>query len=532
MGNNLDNDRDGAISEFQQALYDAALRKLRGDPELQKRTPELERYIFGLVHLGRLKAPAGLDGRALDSEIVDAVDRAVEDFRHKRHLRGDQGQAALNVARAKPAGGSHDAAGERPKPFPDICIRGVFERYINLLEPRGEWPRAFLFEEVRMVLSMAIARGAGFGNGKLRYPHCHDLLVGESSLTHKNTSIGRTEKILREMRKDVLVLSNISSIEGPLEMMDSQRKSVALFGCEEYSYLDNTSQRKGTANTLPVLNDCYDGKDPLPITRKKALSIPGPFVNLVAGCTPAWLIDHSDKEGADLGRFNRFVVFYADQDRDIRKPQYLTDKEAKQFAQTFDGLLAEVIRVGAALEFEPDADVWLDNWFADFRKWMHSLPDNLRKLMGRDDDQVQIQALIYAAADGRSEISLEHVKAAAALIEWNRGNKMRLFGEVEYHKDQRVERLIIGWVQRGGGTRKQLWAYLGGRATADVVNRKLQALAAVGVLTLSKRLDDQTGGPLLILPSEGSASTFRQNGSNARQIGEQIANRHRVRGRE
>jgi hypothetical protein len=508
-GNHLDDGGAGELEQFRAALYEAAFRKLREDPALRERTPELERYIRGFVNAGKLKAPAGLYGRNLDGEIADAVSRAIDDFRHRRHLRGDRERAALDSGRVEAADDVHqDDACDKQKPFPQICVRGVFEDYIKMLEPRGEWPRAFLFEEVRMVLSMAIARGAGFGDGKLRYPHCHDLLVGESSLTHKNTSIGRTEKILREMRKDVLVLSNISSIEGPLEMMDNQRKSVALFGCEEYSYLDSTSQRKATANTLPVLNDCYDGKDPLPITRKKALSIPSPFINLVAGCTPAWLIDHSDKEGADLGRFNRFVVFYADQDRDIRKPEYLTDEEAKQFARTFDSRLGEVIRVGGALTFEPQADSWLDTWFADFRKRMRSLPDNLRKLMGRDDDQVQIQALIYAAADGRRVISLDDAKAAAALIEWNRGNKIRLFGEVEFSREERLERRLIHWIGQGAGSTTDLYRYLGRLGRREPVYRTLKVLIAEGSCTTSRALDQQSHEPLIIFPPENG----RRNG--------------------
>ena len=82
-----------------------------------------------------------------------------------------------------------------------------------------------------------------------------------------------------------------------------------------------------------MLNHAYDGVDPLTITQaRRRRSSVEPFVNLVAGCTPAWIGEYADKEGADLGRFNRCVIFYADQDRDIRVLSISTRDEQEVFA--------------------------------------------------------------------------------------------------------------------------------------------------------------------------------------------------------
>ena len=69
------------------------------------------------------------------------------------------------------------------------------------------------------------------------------------------------------------------------------------------------------------MNHAYDGVDPLTITKKRRRPSMSLFLNLIAGCTPAWIAEYADKEGADLGRFNRSVVFYADQARDIDESQ-------------------------------------------------------------------------------------------------------------------------------------------------------------------------------------------------------------------
>jgi Protein of unknown function (DUF3987) len=347
---------------------------------------------------------------------------------------------------------------------------------------------------------MGIARGAGFGRGKLRYPHSHDLLIGESGITHKNTSIGRMESIIKLIRPEVLVLRDVSSIEGALQILQNERKSIGLIASEEYSYWHAASQRKGTANMNPVANHCYDGVEPLTITRNEAISIPKPFVNMVAGSTPDWITGCVDKEGADLGRFNRFMVFQAEQERDVFDPDYLTPDEEQQFAMLFNQSLGGVLGVPEPIALAPQAHEWLRQWFLAGRRLLRSQPDHLRKLMERDEDQAKIQALIYAVADGRRVMSLEDVQAGAALVDWSRENKMRLFGEVEFNADQPLERRMLKWIARGGGTMTQLYRFLGRDGTREPVHRKLRALAAEGAVILSRPLDPPSREPLSLYP--------------------------------
>jgi len=414
-------------------------------------------------------------------------------------------RAGINLDGA--AGATHKDAPEsgsreRSKPFPEKCIRGTCERWIGTLEPRGEWPRAYLFEEWRMIQSMAMARTAWYGSGKPRFPHCHDLLIGESGITHKNTSIYRAAEIIRIMRPKILLFDNVSSIEGILEQMDEARQSIGLIACGEYSYLVATGKRQGTSNIIPVLNHAYDGVDPLTITKKKAPIIREPFINLVAGCTPAWIAEYADKEGADLGRFNRCVVFYADQDRDIPYPEHLTHDEQGDFARLFGETLDKVLKQPGPIEFEMEAREHFDAWFHRHRRRLRSLPDNLRKLLEREDDQVQIQAIIYAAADGRRVADVDDVAAAIALIEWSGANKLQLFGEVEFNQDQRLERRMEAFIDRGGGTLKALYRDLGNLGNREAVHRKLRAFVALGSCTLSRPLDQPSREPLLIVPPD------------------------------
>jgi hypothetical protein len=404
-------------------------------------------------------------------------------------------------------------------PFPERCIIGTCEKWIRTLEPRGEWPRAFLYEEWRMLHSMVMARSAWFGQGKPRFPHCHDLLIGESGITHKNTSIYRAANLIKLMRPKCLVFDNVSSIEGVLEQMDEARQSIGIIACGEYSYLVATSKRQGTSNIIPVLNHAYDGVDPLTVTRKKAPVIDEPFLNLVAGCTPAWISEYADKEGADLGRFNRCVVFYADQDRDIPHPEHLTAAEQEEFARLFSEKLNQVITSPAAFEFELEARAHFVEWFLKHRKRLRSLPDNLRKLLEREDDQVQIQALIYAAADGRRVIEVRDVEAAIALIEWSGTNKLQLFGEVELNQDQRLERLMQAWVNRGGGSLTELRRYLGGVGTSEAVHKKLRAMVALGHCIPSRPLEQPSKEPLRIYPLNFSPTNGAEEANTRRMEG-------------
>jgi hypothetical protein len=433
--------------------------------------------------------------------------RAIAHHTIHAHNSENAAPAALEAARINrngtPGAAFEDTTepGQRdgPKAFPELCIRGTAADWVNTLEPRGEWPRAYLFAEWRMIHSIAIARSAWYGSGKPRYPHCHDLLIGESGITHKNTSIYRAADIIRIMRPKVLVFDNVSSIEGILEQLDEARQSIGIIACGEYSYLVATGKRQGTSNIIPVMNHAYDGVDPLTITKKKAPTVNEPFLNLIAGCTPAWIAEYADKEGADLGRFNRCVVFYADQARDIDDPNHLTRDEQAEFARQFGEKLDAVLRQPAPIVFDVEARERFHEWFLHHRGHLRSLPDNLRKLLEREDDQVRIQATIYAAADGRRVAGIDDVEAAAALIEWSGQNKLQLFGEVEFNTDQRLERRMLAWVDRGGGTLGELYRDLGNLGQAEPVHRKLRSLAAIGRIFLSRAIDQPSREPLRII---------------------------------
>lgn len=122
--------------------------------------------------------------------------------------------------------------------------------------------------------------------------------------------------------------------------------------------------------------------------------------------------------------------------------------------------------------------------------------------MERDDDQVRIHALIYAVADGRRAIGVEDLQAAAALIEWSGENKLRLFAEVEFSGDQRLERRIQSFIDRGAGTMTELYRDLGTLGNREAVHRKLRAFVALGGCTLSLPLDQPSREPLRIIPAD------------------------------
>jgi Protein of unknown function (DUF3987) len=479
-----------AGGEQVRSAYEIALDKLRSDSTIARdnRSAELERYICTQTSLSR-------------EVVAEIVSTAMHECRRNRNLR-----IVRETRTQRSVDSSQVEATERAEPLPEACIRDTAAEWVNTLEPRGEWPRAFLFEEWRMIHSIAIARSAGVGRGKLRHPHCHDLLIGESGITHKNTSINRAASIIQIMRPEVLILSNVSSIEGVLEALHDKERSTALIASEEYSYLVATSQRRGTSNIVPVLNDMYDSKDPLTITRKSAPRIKNPFVNLVAGCTPAWIREYADREGADLGRFNRMTVFYADQDRNVFDPAHLTREEEEHFARLFADNLAKAITAPpAAISIDTEAHEWLRDWFLKSRRTLRSLADNLRKLIERDDDQLRIQSLIYAVAAGRRTINLDDVQAAAELVEWSRRNKMRLFSEIEFSAEQRLERRILKFIDRGGGTMTELYRYLGRDGARETVYRKLKIFVAEGSVRVNRPLDQTSREPLRLYRPDPAA---------------------------
>src|SRR5438552_4101291 len=80
---------------FQRELQAAALGKLQADPTLVNRSPELERMLRALVGRGKSKASAPLTKREIDTAIVEAGERAREEFRHKPHRLNGKAAASL-----------------------------------------------------------------------------------------------------------------------------------------------------------------------------------------------------------------------------------------------------------------------------------------------------------------------------------------------------------------------------------------------------------------------------------------------------
>jgi hypothetical protein len=404
----------------------------------------------------------------------------------------------------------------KPPDFPQECIIGTAKHWINNLKDRGEWPVAFLFAEWRQIHSMLMERKIGFG-GKPRFAHCQDFLIGPSALSHKSESIGRAASVIQAASPGVLDCRNISSVEGILDLMTedprteeeksgpAKIRAIALIAQNEYSYLVATNKRQTTSNIIPVFNDAYDGVDPLTLTRRKSPVVPHPFLNLMTGTTPDWMQSYADKEGADLGRFNRSVVFYSNQEKDIARPKHLSAQERQEWADHFKEQITKAVNscldTPAKFLFCDSVEKRFDEWFQTFRIWLRALPDPLRKLFSRNEDHVQIQTMIYATADGRCSATLDDLEAAIAFVEWNQKNKLMLFADVEFSEDQRLERLMRAFVDHNGGTLKQLYAYLGSKGgSAEAVHRKLKSFAALGLCTLSRSLDDRSREPLIIRP--------------------------------
>jgi hypothetical protein len=178
------------------------------------------------------------------------------------------------------------------------------------------------------------------------------------------------------------------------------------------------------------------------------------------------------------------------------------------FSDLIANVASAISNQPTVIDFEHDAEQRFDEWFLTFRARLRGLPDNLRKLLERDDDQVQIQSLIYAGASGRPKIVKDDLEAAIDLIEWNQKNKLQLFAEVEFSADERLERLMHMFIDRGGGTLKQLYGYLGSkRISAEAVHRKLRSFVALGFCALSRDLDGGDSGPLEIFPPDPATNS-------------------------
>jgi hypothetical protein len=263
------------------------------------------------------------------------------------------------------------------------------------------------------------------------FPKLYVALVGATGSGRKGTADFQGKRIVDAIDPTAALYrhSGLTTGEGMLSVLDENRDGMyprpAVFVEREFAAVFRRAERRG--NTLSsYIRDAWDNDILANSTKGNPVRIEDHHVSVCAHVTPSELKRLMSASDIANGFANRFLWIYTKRsdrnpdaqgfrpDRFRRQIEYLT-ASLERFKQRYNDANQPV-----QIPFNSEAAAaWRDHLYADLD--VDCEDDTQLVLMtNRQPQQVCRIALILALADGRSEITLEHLTAAKALITYVR----------------------------------------------------------------------------------------------------------------
>lgn len=322
------------------------------------------------------------------------------------------------------------------------------------------------------------------------YPNFYCVLVGESGLTRKSTTIRYVRHYFNKFLEDKVQVKwtpNVSSLEGLLAYMqrDSDGETSFIHAPDEFASLLKIGQRKGTKNIISGLAELYVCPPDYGLQVKKreeSIEVSKPFLSILAATTMQWLEDNLKETDIPGGFANRFIFVYGERDRIISRPPEPSDSferileqqltEIWNFIQTYDSQ-------GLELNFSEEAGKMYDNFYYETYSKLDNLGNDyqIEALKRLVPDHVLKIATVLAVSERKRQIDervLEQaIEYARKIFEWN----LKIFGE--YGKDvytRVTDKIIKVLKKKGPMTRRKLQSLIRIRDAGKYFNRALNDL--------------------------------------------------------
>ena len=315
--------------------------------------------------------------------------------------------------------------------------------YLDRVVPRTEAPERFHFWVASTIIAGVLRRRTYIDMEAFKwYPNLFLILVGPPGSVKKSTTINIGARLLRKV-PDIHFSSDIITWEAFIEQLEN---AVDIFADppsnNRFSFEDKHHDTRALTSIISewgtfidpdkplminMLTELYDGKEDIPLrktTKTQGESIiHNPFVNMIAGTTPAWMIDNFKTKFGGWGFSSRCIFLYClEPERFIAYPD---ETWRGEFRSAMDELLADLIeisRLNGPMTITPDARDYGRQWYATHMQRKADLdrhPNHdpwLAYYLARKFDHAQKLAIILSAArsDGDRFITLPDLRSAIA----------------------------------------------------------------------------------------------------------------------
>lgn len=345
---------------------------------------------------------------------------------------------------------------------PAEAFHGWFGDYLALVEPTTEASDAFhLGASLALVSAMIGRRLSVLYSGDTLYPSLFVALIGPSGSSRKDTAIKRALHLSQV--RDVIgggfvvpsfyVARDVSSGEGLIDTLKEHPQ--CLLYLSELSVLLKNARRKGTSTILDRLIEVWDVPHVLENRSKLAKALAErPYLSIVAATQPDRLASEILPEDIHSGFANRWL-FLPGQGKGPRpNPPGVDEHEAEALYWSIHKRI-ESYPMGFQLELESEAmDRW-DAWYGDFYRTQETLDDDAATMRIRLPVLIQKIAMLYAVVDGVRTVSVNHLQAATALVEWSWSHVQTMMREWGIGLGVQIERKIEDVLMKKGPMKKR-----------------------------------------------------------------------------
>lgn len=350
---------------------------------------------------------------------------------------------------------------EYPEPPPD-AFYGWFAEYVDIMHPTTEATRGFhLASALTVAGSISGRRVAVRYASEHIYPNQYTLLVGPTGSSRKGTSMKRAHRLPSYRSAEGKISVNNSPFamrrdlgSGASVVKTLRENANTLLVFEEATTLFSNMHRQGGEALLDRLIEAWDTPDFIQDNVKNNPDVAySPFLGIIAGIQPGRLEDALGANEIESGLANRLGIFFGVRREVIARAPEVDEGKASNLYNRFHHSVTSYPE-GAALTMNAEAGEMWDRWYVEYSSAEGTEDEQAMRI--RHPDMVQKWALLFAISDRSQEITLAHLKAAIAVLDWMWDGIKRRLPTWGVSADNKIEELIRVVLMRDGAMKRRV----------------------------------------------------------------------------
>lgn len=404
----------------------------------------------------RYRRGVEIDGYQALRQMIAADALARIDTVLERHRRANSPRLIIGGKREQAERAAEPAVGTpivHFAPPPAAAFRGWVGRYVALMAPTTEAPHAFHLGVGLTIAGAILGRDVWCPYGEPTHANLFTLLVGKSGKTRKDTAIRRGTRMVTDQHLEAgklvntitKVITDVGSAEALMDEL-ATHPNLMLYSTE-FSKLMGNARRKATGTIIPTLMQAWDAPPIMAsLTRGNPVEAHYPYMSVLAATQPEILANLMGEEDVFSGFANRwFFVAGEPTHTPIPSPPPVDAVLSRELYDELRMRREEGGRRAGGFPLSREALARWEAWYvADYHRESDTPEEDAMR--PRHASLIRKIALIYAATEGTSQITLDQLEAGIAVIEWMGKNVRRMvgtWGESSFGKLERRIREVL-----------------------------------------------------------------------------------------